>query len=130
MFAIDLVPPDANKSPSRSSLFRRYLDAGRKIVWLGLPPNIWPVEPIRGERKGLNEVVWDAPAELLAVSFAEATFDQRGARATPAGERWGLTPRWRTGWSVSPSAVTHVLALDNALSVYLAAEYRPVISKR
>lgn len=156
VFAIDLIPADASKSPARSSLFRRYLGAGGKIVWLGLPPNIWPVEPIRGERKGLNEVVWDAPAELLGVSFAEAIFDQRGARATRAGERWGLTPRWRTGWSVSSNAVTRVLALDdwglaaawskeyggapgtgfvrvppdNLLSVYLAAEYRPVINKR
>ena len=156
VFAIDFIPADANKSPARSSLFRRYLDAGGKVVWLGLPPNIWPVEPIRGERKGLNEVAWDAPTELLGVSFAEAIFDQRGARATPAGERWGLTPRWRTAWSVSPNAVTRVLALDdwglagawskeygsgpgtgfvrvppdNVLSVYLAAEYRPMISKR
>jgi hypothetical protein len=156
VFAIDFIPAEANRSPSRSSLFRRYLDAGGKVVWLGLPPNIWPVEPIRGERKGLNEVMWDAPAELLGMSFADAIFDQRGARATSAGERWGLTPRWRTGWSVSPSAVSRVLALDdwglagawskeyggtpgtgfvrvppdNVLSVYLAAEYRPVISKR
>lgn len=96
-------------------------------------------------------------AVLVPAAGAQlAPFDQRGAPATPAGERWGLTSRWRTGWSVSPNAVTRVLALDdwglaaawskeyggapgtgfvrvppdNVLSVYLAAEYRPAISKR
>jgi hypothetical protein len=78
-------------------------------------------------------------------------FDQRGARATPVGQRWGLTSRFRVTWSVAPAGVTNVLALDdwglagawskeyggargtgfvrvppeNVLSVYLAAEYRP-----
>jgi len=151
VFAIDFIPAAATTSPVRSSLVRRYLDAGGKIVWLGLPPNIWPVEPTHGERKGLNELTWNAPEELLGVSHAEAIFDQRMARATPEGQRWGLPIKWRVGWSVSPAAVTAVLATDdwglagawakqfggspgtgfvrvpadNLLSVYLAAEFRP-----
>jgi outer membrane protein assembly factor BamB len=152
VFAIDFVPPDASKPPLRASVFRRYLDSGGKVVWLGLPPDIWPVEPMHGERQGLTEVVWDAPTELLGVSHSEAIFDQRSARSTTAGEHWGLPARWRGGWSVSPSGVTTVLAFDDwglaaawvkqyagpsgtgfvrvppdvLLSVYLAAEYRPL----
>ena len=151
VFAIDLPPADLVKAPLASSLLRRYLDTGGKIVWLGLPPNIWPVEPLEGQRKSLNEVQWAAPEQLLSVPHGDALFDQRGARATTAGQRWGLTSRFRVTWSVAPAGVTNVLALDdwglagawtkeyggsrgtgfvrvppeNALSVYLAAEYRP-----
>jgi eukaryotic-like serine/threonine-protein kinase len=151
VFAIDFVPADASIAPLRSSVFRRYLDNGGKVVWLGLPPDIWPVEPKHGERQGLNEVVWDAPTDLLGVSHFEAIFDQRSVRSTTAGEHWGLPQHWRGGWSVSPNGVTTVLAFDDwglagawakqyggplgtgfvrvppdsMLGVYLAAEYRP-----
>jgi len=151
VFAIDLPPADVVKAPLATSLLRRYLNAGGKIVWLGLPPNIWPVEPLEGQRKSLNEVQWAAPEELLGVPHGDALFDQRGARATPVGQHWGLTSRFRATWSVAPTGVTNVLALDdwglagawskeyggargtgfvrvppeNLLSVYLAAEYRP-----
>jgi hypothetical protein len=151
VFAIDLPPADVVKPPLATSLLRRYLDAGGKIVWLGLPPNIWPVEPLEGQRKSLSEVQWAAPEELLGVPHGDALFDQRGARATPVGQHWGLTSRFRVTWSVAPTGVTNVLALDdwglagawskeyggargtgfvrvppeNVLSVYLAAEYRP-----
>jgi eukaryotic-like serine/threonine-protein kinase len=151
VFAIDLPPADAVKAPLATSLLRRYLNAGGKVVWLGLPPNIWPVEPLEGQRKSLNEVQWSAPEELLGVPHGDALFDQRGARATPSGQHWGLASRFRATWSVAPAGVTNVLALDdwglaaawskeyggapgagfvrvppeNLLSVYLAAEYRP-----
>jgi outer membrane protein assembly factor BamB len=151
VFAIDLPPADVVKPPLATSLLRRYLDAGGKIVWLGLPPNIWPVEPLEGQRKSLSEVQWTAPEELLGVPHGDALFDQRGARATAVGQHWGLTSRFRVTWSVAPAGVTNVLALDdwgfagawskeyggargtgfvrvppeNPLSVYLAAEYRP-----
>ncbi|HEX4682917.1 MAG TPA: PQQ-binding-like beta-propeller repeat protein [Gemmatimonadaceae bacterium] len=152
VFAIDAVPDDALEPSPERSLMRRYLDAGGKIVWVGLPPAIWPVEPLKGERHGLNEIDWEAPNRLLGVSFADAIFDQRSARATDAGVRWGLPLRWRTGWSVAPATVSEVLATDDLglagawlksyggapgtgfvrvppdipFSVYLASEYRPV----
>src|SRR5262249_17070659 len=43
VFAIDALPDAAATPPS--SLFRRYLDAGGKVVWSGLPPMIWPAQP-------------------------------------------------------------------------------------
>jgi eukaryotic-like serine/threonine-protein kinase len=151
VFSIDLPPAELVKAPLATSLLRRYLNAGGKIVWLGLPPNIWPVEPLEGQRKSLTEVQWTAPEDLLGVPHGDALFDQRGARATPAGEHWGLTSHFRATWSVATGGVTNVLALDdwglaaawskeyggargtgfvrvapeNPLSVYLAAEYRP-----
>jgi outer membrane protein assembly factor BamB len=152
VFAIDAVPADALQPSPEQSLVRRYLDAGGKIVWVGLPPAIWPVDPLHGERHGLNEIDWEAPHKLLGVSFAAAIFDQRSARATETGLHWGLPLRWRTGWSVAPATVSEVLATDDLglagawlksyggapgtgfvrvppdvpFSVYLASEYRPV----
>ena len=114
-FAIDALPDGVLPSgaPPAQSLFRQYLEAGSKVVWVGLPPAIWPVEPHHGERTGLDQVAWSAPGELLGVSHDAAMFDRRGARSTEEGRRWGLPPRWRSGWSVAPSAVSTVLALDD-----------------
>jgi len=150
VFAIDALPAAAAAAPLRTSLVRRYLDAGGKIVWSGIPPMIWPVEP-GGKRGGLNELKWDQPEELLGVSHAAAIFDARGVRATESGRRWGLPSRWRSSWAVSPDAVSEVLGLDDwglasswvkrfggpagtgfvrvdftdLLGAFLAAEYRP-----
>jgi hypothetical protein len=151
VFTIDAVPARLLEPSPAASLFRRYLDAGGKIVWVGLPPTIWPVDPVKGERRALSEVQWGAPETLLGVSHAEASFDPRSARPTDSGIRWGLPSMWRTSWSVGGRDVTDVLARDdwglaaawvkryggpegtgfvripaaNPLGVYLAAEYRP-----
>lgn len=111
VFAIDAVPAEAVVPPLVTSLIRRYLDAGGKIVWTGLPPQIWPVAP-GNRRGGLDQVQWDAPTELLGVSHSDALFDVRGVRVTAEGKRWGLSPRWRAAWGVAPAGVTTVLGLD------------------
>jgi hypothetical protein len=155
VFAVDDVPPELLQPTPRTSLFRRYLDAGGKIVWLGLPPTIWPVDPSKGKRTGLNEIAWNAPLDLIGVSFADAIFDERTARANELGLRWGLPSRWRAGWSITPAKDIAVLAEDdlgqaaawvrsyggapgtgfvfvpreNPVSIFFAAEYRPKSAK-
>ena len=113
VFALDLPPADVVKPPLATSLLRRYLDAGGKIVWLGLPPNIRPVEPLEGQRKSLSEVQWAAPEELPA--FRTATrYSTSAARAQrPSANIGGSTSRFRVTWSVAPAGVTNVLALDD-----------------
>lgn len=149
-FAIDALPADVARAPLASSLLRRYLDAGGKVVWTGLPPLIWPVEPGK-QRAGLQEIAWNAPTDLLGVPHDQALFDVRTARATSVGTTWGQPAIARTAWGVSPQGVTHVLSLDDwglaaswvksyggpegtgfvrvpsedLLALYLAAEYRP-----
>jgi eukaryotic-like serine/threonine-protein kinase len=150
MFAIDALPKELTSAPVASSLFRRYLDSGGKVVWSGLPPMIWPVE-LDKERSGLQEIVWNAPSLLLGVNHDAALFDVRTVRATDDGKRWGLPARSRTAWSVAPASVSTVLGLDDMglaaswvknyggpegtgfvrvpvddlLGAFLAAEYRP-----
>ena len=143
VFAIDYAPP----SIVASSLLRRYLESGGKVVWRGVPPGMFPSAMPAGEIR-LN---WDSTRALTGVPHDSALFDFHGVRATPAGLRWGLQPRWRDAWSVDPAGVTTVLGLDDTglaaawvksfggapgtgfvrvpfddpLALYLAAEMRP-----
>ena len=133
------------------SLFRRFLDAGGKVVWTGMPPLLWPRDSAGQRKPGLAGLGWDRPAQLLGVSHTRAIFDRRSARPTETGRRWGLSGRWLDAWGVDPRDVTEVLAQDDwglaaawvrhydgapgtgfvrvpghdAHLVYLAAEYRP-----
>jgi len=152
VFAIDFAPSSVLGAPVERSLLRRYLDAGGKVVWTGVPPGIVPLKMPPGQLR----LDWATPTALTGVPHDSALFDRRGAWATADGARWGLPQRWRAAWSVAPPAAaaaggpTRVLGVDDAglaaawarrfggpegtgfvrvpgddpLAVYLAAEYR------
>jgi outer membrane protein assembly factor BamB len=151
VFGMDVLPPAlATASPGASPL-RRYLDAGGKVVWVGVPPMLWQPDSAGGRDPQLKDMDWSAPTRLLGVPHDAAIFDARGARATATGRRWGLPERWHDRWSVAPSGVTTTLGLDewglaaawvrsyggpegtgfvrvppdDLLAIYVAAEYRP-----
>jgi len=152
VFAIDHLPPTAvdTAAPERS-LLRRYLDAGGKVVWPGVPPLLFVKDPQTGNAGGLAALKWAAPTRLLGVQHDAAMFDMRGVRATEHGKRWGLPNRWRSNWGIAPDSSITVLGrdefglvtswvrryggpegtgfvrvpADDPMVVYLAAEYRP-----
>jgi hypothetical protein len=151
VFASDDLPPSAVKEPLDQSLLRRFLAAGGKVVWTGVPPLLWPRDSAGRRIPSLKAITWERPAELLGVGHAATMFDRRVVRATAAGKRWGLTGRWRDSWAVDAREVSEVLGVDDwglaaawvrtyggppgtgfvrvsaqdAQMVYLAAEYRP-----
>jgi eukaryotic-like serine/threonine-protein kinase len=152
VFAMDFVPAPIAQPPYETSLLRRYLESGGKIVWAGLPPAIWPRDSTSGDLVGsLLALDWAASSALLGVTMDAAIFDNRGVHATAAGARWGLPTRWRDAWSVDARGVSEVLGRDewglaaawvksyggapgtgfvrvpaaDPFVVYLAAEYRP-----
>lgn len=151
VFAIDFVPEAIASAPLDQSLFRRYLDAGGKVVWVGLPPAIWPRDSTGDYVPSLLALDWAASSTLLGIPMDAAIFDNRGVHATTAGLAWGLPARWRDAWSVDVAGVTEVLGRDewglaaawfknyggapgtgfvrvpsaDPFVVYLAAEYRP-----
>ncbi len=105
VFAMDALP--AGAAPA----LRRYLDQGGKVVWLGVPPALWPRMADGG--LDLKDVDRGAATRLLGVSFAQGNFDPHGATTTAAGARWGLT-RWHvSNWGADPASVTEVLATDD-----------------
>jgi outer membrane protein assembly factor BamB len=152
VFAVDHLPPTAvDTSALERSPLRRYLDAGGKVVWPGLPPLLFVKNPQTGSAGGLAALRWSAPTRLLGVEHEAAMFDLRGVRATPDGKKWGLPNRWRAGWGITIDPSLTVLGrdelglttswvrryggpegtgfvrvpADDPMVVYLAAEYRP-----
>jgi eukaryotic-like serine/threonine-protein kinase len=110
VFAIDYAPRSLASTASDTVLLRRYLDAGGKVVWLGLPPRMW-VPDSTGSRS-LSSFGGSATSAVLGVSLQVDPFDAFGALPTPSGQRWGLAGWWMSAWGSPPPAGVDVLATD------------------
>ncbi len=114
-----LVPGDDGRGP-----VRRYLDAGGKIVWIGVPPLLARVDPETGRLGSLLDIDWEAPGRLLDVDHGQAIFDPYGAWPTAAGRRWGLHDRIVGAWAATPDDELTVLAEDeNGLALAWVRNY-------
>lgn len=111
-FAMDAVPPKLVSPSPGQGLLRRFLNAGGKVVWLGMPPLIWPRDPRTGGPRSYTEINRKGAGELLDVNYGAANFDFFGTKPTPAGRAWGLKDWWMSMWSVPPAEGLEVLALD------------------
>jgi outer membrane protein assembly factor BamB len=108
VFGMDALPASVAAEPSDTTLLRRYLNAGGKVVWLGLPPLV----VTRDEAGVFTGIDRDRPGALLGVDWSEWNTDKYHVTPTEDGRRWGLSE-----WSVAspatgPTAVDVVLALD------------------
>jgi outer membrane protein assembly factor BamB len=110
VFAIDALPPGVASGDARS-LFRRYLDAGGKIVWLGLPPLLWPADS--SGRRDYAAIDRDATRRLLGVAHARGNLDPHSTVPTPSGRRWGVDEWWIADFPADAADVTDVLAYDD-----------------
>ena len=110
VFAMDYAPRAVIGAAADTVLLRRYLDAGGKIVWLGMPPALWPVN---GEgHRPITDMDPARPSAILGVEHVGALFDNYGARVTPTGRRWGLSGWWRGSWAIAPAQGMTILAHD------------------
>jgi outer membrane protein assembly factor BamB len=109
VFAMDHLPATVAATSADTTLFRRYLDAGGKVVWLGLPPRAIARDPETGRFLGLDR---DGGRALLGVGYAGMNFDAYSAAITPAGEVWGLPGSWVSSYAVDPTDGVTVLAED------------------
>ena len=62
VMASDMLPPAAVAGPSDQSPLRRYLAAGGRIVWLGLPPDCFEQRPADRRAGQVRPVAHDPPA--------------------------------------------------------------------
>lgn len=108
VFAMDALPPSVASAGSDRSLFRRYLDAGGKAVWLGFPPLL--IE--RDETGSFQGVDRARPSQLLSVDMGPWNDDVYDAQPTPAGRDWGLDRSWMSSPSATRESVDVVLAVD------------------
>lgn len=113
VFAMDYLPPNVATPPTDSSLFRRFLDAGGKVVWPGVPPLMWPRDPATGALS-YDQIDRAASDRLLGVQQGSPSFDRFGTTATVAGERWGLRGWWLSDWAADTSSAFTALAADQA----------------
>jgi eukaryotic-like serine/threonine-protein kinase len=111
VFAIDHLPKTIISDDYEASLFKKYLQGGGKILWIGKPPMLWDFDLQTGER-ALKDLKRDEPGKLLGVSHLKGNFDLNTAWATKDGNKWGLNGWWLSDWSASPEDVTSVLAED------------------
>ena len=113
VFSMDHLPATVAPVAADTVLFRRYLDAGGKVVWPGIPPLIWPRDPATGDSPEYIRIDRAGTARLLGVDHARSNFDNYGAVVTDAGLRWGLSGWWDSNWGVDPAGVTETLAMDD-----------------
>jgi outer membrane protein assembly factor BamB len=113
VFSMDHLPAAVAPVAADSVLFRRYLDAGGKVVWPGIPPMIWPRDPATGESPEYIRIDRAGTSRLLGVDHARSNFDNYGAMVTEPGLRWGLSGWWDSNWGVDPAGVTETLARDD-----------------
>lgn len=111
VFASDVVPSDIiDAEEGGTSLLRRYLDAGGRVVWVGLVPLLGSIDIVTGEQIRPAE---DALRRILGVgttNIGAADAEERRSEATRAGREWGL-PSWGVySFPVDPRDVTTVLA--------------------
>jgi outer membrane protein assembly factor BamB len=109
VFATDILPPTAAGTDLSHGPFRRYLDHGGKVLWLGDPPLL---DKILGE----NDVTLDfASAEALLGMHLRGALQDLGVsnHSTPEGLSWGLAPAWLGAWDVPPSHDLTILARDD-----------------
>jgi len=111
VFAIDHLPASVAGEQPRTGAFRRYLDAGGKVVWPGIAPLLFPSDPKTGDADFKN-IGRAAAKNLLDVSFESTNFDVVSAMPTAAGETWGLHGWMPASWDADASSVTTVLARD------------------
>jgi outer membrane protein assembly factor BamB len=109
VFAIDDLPLEV--TGASGGLFKRYLLAGGKIVWVGVPPALWPYDPKQGGRD-LKRLSRSNARDLLSVSFEGGNFDPLTIQPTDTGRRWGILESWRGPWAADPYSVTEILGAD------------------
>jgi outer membrane protein assembly factor BamB len=109
VFAMDSIPSLVAPDPGEKCLFRQYLAAGGKIVWLGMDPMTMILDATTGQPYNYETSKMTA---LLGVASGGFDNGQYGARATSEGKKWGLPDWWVGGWTVDPQTVTTVLGID------------------
>jgi outer membrane protein assembly factor BamB len=109
VFAIDQVPETVGATSADTVLFRRYLDGGGRVVWLGYPPFALVRDSETGAFVGVD---MGRTGEVLDVDHSSATGDEYAAWPTEEGATWGLPDTWLDGFGVNPADVTSVLASD------------------
>jgi hypothetical protein len=122
VYAMDVVPESIAPATSDPALFRRYLEAGGKVVNFSVP--IGAVV-----RDSTGAVLGEEPARverLLGIAAQTVDYDENPAQPTRLGRAWGIDRTFRGDYPIAASAVSRALAVDhNGLATAWVQQYRP-----
>ncbi len=106
----DTLPSDtvSGSRPEETPL-RKYLAAGGRLIWLGLPLDAIERDPKTGQAIRFDP---SRTTRLLEVDHTVGRPDWMGGRATPEGRRWGMPDWYLGGFAVPRGDVTTVLGTD------------------
>ncbi len=122
VFALDVLPQAVAPVPADTTLFRRYLDVGGKVVWIGGPVGVL-VHDSTGQLVGFETKRME---QLIGVPVDSLDFNEYTAHPTAAGTRWGLDRPQRGATPLPRSAVTEALAVDETgMTAAWVRRYRP-----
>jgi len=113
VFCQDVIPNTVGETMTATCTFRKYLDAGGKIVWYA----DWPLYYM-GDATN-TRTTWAAAGATAVLGFNASTGPNDSYNVvtfTPEGIRWGLTLTWQSRRPTSPTVTPNltVLAKDNA----------------
>ena len=103
------LPGETTAGAPAESPVRKYLAAGGRLVWLGLPLDCIERDPKTGQAIRFDP---SRTTRLLGVRHEAGRSDWMGATATAEGRRWGLPEWYLGGFAVPAEDVSTVLALD------------------
>ena len=105
----DSIPAETVSGAPEASLLRKFLAAGGRVVWLGLPPDCIERDPKTGRAIRYDP---SRTTRLLGVDQSIGRTDWMGGTATAEGRRWGMPEWYLGGLAVPVGDVTSVLGLD------------------
>ncbi len=109
VFSVDRVPAKVGAEAADTVLFRRYMNAGGRVVWLGYPPFSVVFDTTTGQPTDVDPARSTA---VLGVSHDDATVDEYPSWPTKEGRAWGMHAWTIDRLGVSPGDVSLVLARD------------------
>ncbi len=118
VFCKDVVPDTVAESMTVNCTFRRYLDAGGKVVWYA----DWPIY-YRGHADGSMDTWGSAGATgVLGFNASSGPNDSYDVvEFTEAGIEWGLTQTWESQRPTSPTITSNLTVLATISSGSAAA---------
>lgn len=111
VFADNVVPQSMIVSKNSTPLLRRYLEAGGRVVFLGINPLTLKLDPRTGELTDIDDKI---PQAVLGVHLLERSRDYgyHLSDVTREGATWGLRGTVVTHDAIDPAEVDAVLARD------------------
>ena len=109
VFAMVTPLPVMGVDGEPTSTFRRYLESGGKVVWLGTAPLTEDIDPATGALRAMRR---DRSTRLLGVNHDSTEYGEYGAWLTDAGRCMGLPRQFTGAWAVAGDTVSIVLSQD------------------